>query len=152
MQWNKVRCADYNKFNLIVLEDYKLMPKDEYVYNHKGELIYFFTYNPADLPVYNSDAERILDENWLDKIHESTRPHGIFWARSEGHVNYIAPGMDCAGTPTFSHWDEDTVTQESTWNYYGSDKFEPLTVGTVIMWFGWFIYQLNNSYLTKEQK
>ncbi len=147
MGWNRIMTADYNKFNLVVNDEYKQFPKDEFVYDHNGNLLFFFNYNPADIPVYNSDAERIIDENWLDKIHASKKPHGIRWDKSEGHVSYNAPGMDCQGTPTFSHWNEDRITQEDTWNYYGHDKFEPLTVETVVKWFGWFLFQLNNSYL-----
>lgn len=149
MGWNKLRTADYNKFNLIISDEYKLLPKDEYVYNHEGKLLYFFTYNPADVPVYDSTAERILDENWLDKLHDSKQPFGIKWdSCPESHVNYSRmDGTDCVGVPTFSHWTEDYISQEDTWNYYGHDKFEPLTVGTVVKWFGWFLWQLNNVYL-----
>lgn len=148
MQWRKVMTADYNKFNLVIDDEYKSLPIDEYVHDHKGELIYFFTYNPSDIPVYNADAERIIDEEWLDKIHESKKPYGIQWGISElGHTNYNMPGADCSGVPTFCHWTEERVTQEDTWNYYGHDKFEPLTVGTVLKWFGWFLFQLQNSYL-----
>ena len=148
MQWRKVMTADYSKFNLTIDDEYKTMPSDEFVYNHKGELLFFFTYNPYDIPVYDSDAERILDDDWLDKIHASKQPYGIRWNINEqGHVNYNCKGMDCDGVPSFSHWYEDRITQKDTWEYYGPDQFEPLTVKTVTKWFGWFLYQLNNSYL-----
>lgn len=142
MGWRKVMTADYSKFNLIVDDEYKKFPSNDFVYNHKGELLFFFTYNPADIPVYDSDAERVIDEHWLDKIHESREPHGIRWS-SGGHINYSGKGMDCEGIPVFSHCTQDYVA-----DYYKDvDKFEPLTVGTVVKWFGWFLYQLNNSYL-----
>lgn len=148
MQWRRVMTADYGKFNLVIDDEYKKFPLDEFVHNHLGELLFFFTYNPADIPVYESDAERILDEDWLHKIQESKQPYGIRWRISEnGHVNYNCKGMDCDGVPTFAHWDEDRITQTDTWNYYGPDQFVPLTVSTVKMWLGWFLYQLNNSYL-----
>lgn len=147
MGWNRVMTADYNKFNLVINDEYKKLPKDEFVYDHNGNLLFFFTYNPADVPVYDSKAERIINEDWLDNLHKSKQPFGIRWENSEGHVNYNAPGMDCQGTPTFSHYTQDHVAQEDVANYYGLDKFEPLTVETVAKWFGWFLYQLKNSYL-----
>lgn len=139
--WYRVMTSDYNKFNLIILDDYKKMPPDEYVYNHEGKQLYFFTYNPADVPVYNSAT---MD---LEALHASKEPYGIIWQGSDAHTSYHMDGTDCVGCPTFTHWDEDRITQEDTWKYYGHEKFEPLTVGTVVMWFGWFLYQLNNSYL-----
>jgi hypothetical protein len=149
MAWNKVMTADYNKFNLIILDDYKQMPQDEFVYDHNGELLYFLDYNPADITIYDSSAERILDEHWLDKIHERKLPHGIKWI--EGHINYSMPGADCVGVPIFSH-----ITAEYVSEYYCNPiggypekifDFNPLTVRTVRKWFGWFLYQLENSNL-----
>lgn len=146
MSWRKLMTADYSQFNLIVDDEYKRLPSDEFVHNHKGELLFFFTYNPADIPVYDADAERILDEDWLKRVQDIGRPYGINWS-SGGHTDYSANGTDCEGVPTFTHWNEDQVTSEDTWNYYGADAFEPLTVETVNKWFGWFLFQLNNSYL-----
>lgn len=145
MQWRKVMTADYNKFNLIIDFEYKMLPKHEYVHDHEGNLLYFYTYNPADVPVYDSNAERIIDEDWLTKLHESKQPFGIRWNICEpGHINYSMPGTDCGGVPTFSH-----CTQDYFADYYFAtfNEFEPLTVDTVVKWFGWFLYQLNNSYL-----
>lgn len=150
MAWRKVMTADYNKFNLIINDEYKKFPKAEYVYRHDGELLYFLNYNPAEIAVYDSNAERIIDEYWLDKLHESKMPHGIRWG-SEGHVSYSMPCTDCDGIPIFSHLTTDYVS-----DYYCNPvggypekifDFNPLTVETVIKWFGWFLYQLNNSYL-----
>lgn len=59
MLWRKVKSADYSKFNLIVDDEYKGMPSDEYVYNHEGEQLFFFTYNPDEITIYNQTG--ILD-------------------------------------------------------------------------------------------
>lgn len=139
MQWRKVKTADYNNFSLIVDDEYKTLPSDEFVYNHKGEILYFFNYNPADVPVFDTAIFSLAE------IREKTPYYGLRW--QSGNVSYIMPGMDCDGVPTFSHWPEDRVTSDDVWNYYGPDQFKPLTVKTVVQWFGWFLWQLNNSSL-----
>lgn len=141
MQWRKVLTADYNKFNLVIDDEYKKLPKDEYVYNHEGELLYFFTYNPADIPVFQCDL--LFD---LEQTRAKNKYFGILWEHGS-HVCYNMPGTDCNGVPCFAHWDENRITQEDVWNFYGPDQFEPLTVETVTKWFGWFLFQLQNSYL-----
>lgn len=40
--------ASHSKFKLIVLDEYKAMPPDEQVHNHKGEPLFFFTYRPDE--------------------------------------------------------------------------------------------------------
>lgn len=140
-QWRNVMTADYNKFNLVINDEYKKMPSREYVHNHKGELLYYFDYNPADVPIF--DYSPVFD---LDKIHRENKYYGILWSTG-GHVNYHMPGADCDGVPSFTHWTEDRVTQKDCWNYYGGNSFAPLTVQTVTKWLGWFLWQLNNSYL-----
>ncbi len=154
MQWNRVMTSDYNEFKLTVNDEYKTFPKDEFVYNHLGELLFFMDYNPADVPVYDSKAERILDEDWLDKLHHKKQPFGIRWENDgtyTSHVNYSMPCTDCIGTPTFTHF-----TMEYVSEYYCNSRggypekihdFNPLTVGIVVKWFGWFLYQLQNSHL-----
>jgi len=150
MEWNRLRCADYSKFILIVNDEYKKLPKSEFVYNHKGELLYFFDYNPADVPIYDSVVERIFDENWLDRVHANKKPFGIRWSDST-KASYRMDGADCVGTPTFSFF-----TQEYISDYFCSSvggyperifDFNPLTVGTVVKWLGWFLWQLQNSRL-----
>src|ERR1700728_4561579 len=56
MSWYKVKCADYSKFSLTVDNEYKSFPLDEYVYNHKGERLFWRDYNPSDIPIYYSDV------------------------------------------------------------------------------------------------
>lgn len=138
--WNRVMTADYHKFNLIIDEEYKTFPPDEFVYNNKGELLYWFTINPADIPVYTYSP--LLD---FDAIRVKHRWHGTLWTEGQ-HVNYLGPGLDCAGTPTFSHFTQERVSDP----YYNLNEIEPLTVATVRHWFGWFLLNLNNSYLQKK--
>lgn len=138
LQWRKVMTADYSKFNLIVDDCYKRFHSDEFVYRYDGELLYWFKYNPADIPIYQSIPLEGFDG--LDEEYKYF--HGTKWADSE-RIYYIVSGLDCDGVPTFSHCDQDYVA-----DYYKNvDDFEPLTVGTVVKWFGWFLWQLNNSYL-----
>jgi hypothetical protein len=145
--------ADYNRFNLIVNDEYKLLPENEFVFNHKGELLYFLDYNPGDVPVYDSVAERIINEYWLDELHASKKPFGIKWSDA-GKVHYKMDGADCQGTPTFSHFTQEYVSEYFCNSIGGYPErivdFNPLTVKTVKMWFGWFLWQLNNSYLQKK--
>lgn len=146
MGWNKIKCANYNKFNLIVNDDYKIMPEDEYVYTHEGDLIYFFEYNPWDVFVHYGSCIA-QDFDW-DEIREQ---HKSFIIEHNGHRSYHMRGADCSGTPSFTHWDENRISQEDTWNYYGHESFEPLTVKKVLEWLGWFLYRLDNSYLKIEK-
>lgn len=147
LQWYKLTCADYNKFILIVNDDYKKFHKDEFVYNHKGELLYFFDYHPSNVPVFQ--WSKLFD---LDEIRSNNKQYGILWDYND-KVNYTMKGTDCVGTPTFSYF-----TQEYVSEYYCNSvggfpemihDFNPLTVSTVIKWFGWFIYQLENYRLAK---
>src|SRR5690606_11615957 len=67
MQWRNLMTADYREFNLILSEEHKAFPKDEYVYNHKGEVLFFFDYNPLDVPVFQhtflTDIKTIMENN-----------------------------------------------------------------------------------------
>jgi hypothetical protein len=56
------------------------------------------------------------------------------------------PGADCVGVPTFSHWTINDVANRVKLS--AVNDFEPLTVRTVIYWFGWLLYRLDNSHLT----
>ena len=137
MQWRRAMTADYNKFNLLVDASYRLIDPQDHVRNHKGELLYFFRYNPADVPVFQWN--KFMD---LERIRAEHKYYGILWNESN-HVNYHMDGADCDGVPTFSHWTADYVAD------YWKDviSVHPLTVETVCKWFGWFLWQLNNSQL-----
>ncbi len=142
--WRKLMTADYDKFNLLVNDEYKKFPKDEFVYRNDGELLFWFKYNPADIPIYNSIPLESISDN-VPKEHKYF--HGTRWSGSD-RIYYLAQGLDCDGVPTFSHCTADHV---AGWHQNVED-FEPLTVETVVKWFGWFLYQLNNSYLQIGKK
>lgn len=148
IQWNKLRCANYSEFKLTVVDEYEQMNKADFVYNHEGKQLYHFGYNPWDIHEhYGSCIAEGFDWDEMRRIYKD------FILVSDGglygtpHKSYHVRGADTAGTPTFTHYDEDRVTTDDTWNYYGADAFEPVTVGYVITWLGWFLYQLENSTL-----
>lgn len=132
--------ADYEKFILDTDKEYKKFPKDDFVYNHKGELLYFYTYNPADVPVFQWNP--LFD---FDAIRENNDSYGIIWNDTHGHTNYNMKGTDCDGVPTFSHNTADYIGT----HYKDINEFEPLTVETVLKWYGWILWQLNNVVLKK---
>ena len=140
-QWRKVMTADYNKFHLIISDEHKKISKSEFVHNHKGEILFFYNYNPADVPVFQWNKS--FD---LDTIRENNRQYGILWSY-DNNVNYIMKGSDCAGVPTFSHF---TASHIAT-HHKDMTEFYPLTVSTVLKWYGWFLWRLNNSYLNVEK-
>lgn len=137
MQWRKVDTADYSKFNLIIDDEFRGMPKDEYVYDHNGDQLFFFTYNPDEVPVFQYSI--LFD---LDTIREENKHYGILW-KDQGKACYNMPGTDCDGVPTFSHYTANHIAS----NYNDVDQFQLLTVETVIKWYGWFLYRLENSNL-----
>ena len=77
--------ADYNKFNLILSDEHKALPPDEFVYNHNGELLFWFNINPADIPIF--DYNRLLD---FDAIRAKHKWYGTLWTEGQ-HVNYMGP-------------------------------------------------------------
>lgn len=52
-------------------------------------------------------------------------------------------GTDCDGVPTLNFYTADYIATHSSYIHL----FEPLTVGMVKMWFGWFLWSLENSRL-----
>lgn len=141
MQWRKVMTADYNKFTLVIDEAYKRLSPDQYVYNHKGEQLFWFTTHPWDVPVFEWTPQLNLQE-----IRKTHKQYGIIWGPDSLHINYNMGGTDCDGIPCFSHYDANRVS-----GYDDVSQFEPLTVGTVNKWFGWFLFQLENSYLEAKK-
>lgn len=141
MGWYKVRCANYSEFSLVVNDEYKDFDKSEFVYNHEGELLFHFNYNPWDVFVYYGSC--IEDGFDWDELRARYKSFSI----DSGNGDWISRhwrGADCMGTPTFSHL---TIDGISNAEYKDTDQFEPLTVGYVIDWLGWFLYQLENSHL-----
>lgn len=146
MQWNNLRCANYSDFKLVVVNDYEQMDKSEFVYNHEGKQLYHFNYDPWEVHEHHGSCiAESFDWDEMRRTYKDFILVGTFDGKP--HRSYFLRGADGAGTPTFSHYDEDRVTTDDTWNYHGSDAFEPVTVGYVITWLGWFLYQLENSYL-----
>lgn len=37
MQWRSIKTADYNNFNLVIDESYKMLNDADYVYDHLGK-------------------------------------------------------------------------------------------------------------------
>lgn len=141
MSWYKVKCANYNKFSLKVLDEYSALDKSEFVYDHEGELLYHFNYNPWDVFVYHGSCiDPLFDWDYLRETYKSFSIDG----GAGGHISRHWRGTDCYGTPTFSHLTADKIVDAG---YKDLNEFEPLTVGYVIDWLGWFLYQLENSYL-----
>ena len=134
MQWRKVKCADYHKFSLTIHNDYKHMPLGAPVHDHNGEQLFFYTYNPNELPIWEYTYP--LDFSCMLKMQ------GVYTIGGKGQW-YVADGMDIDGVPVFSHYNMNHIGTHHT----DMNKFEPLTVGMVVRWFGWFLLQLDNSYL-----
>lgn len=134
-QWRKVKTADYEKFNLIISNEYKTFPKDELVYDHNGENLFWRHYNPEEIPA--------LNQYFLNYMEQKEYPP--MWK-----TDYMisAKGLDVDGVPTFSH--------QNASNIYNSKAdmtdFEPLTVEMVNYWFGWFLYKLKNNELSFLEK
>ena len=80
-------------------------------------------------------GEHILEE-FEGEMYKFTEPlsNGFHWS---------VRGFDCDGVPVFSHYSTEYIAT----NYEDISVFEPLTVKMVTMWFGWFLYQLQNSNL-----
>lgn len=126
-QWRNIKTADYNLFNLIIDDSYKSLPDDALVFNHKGELLYWIPYNPEEIELI-SGYELIAGETYYPKL----------WKTEYNH--YSATGLDCDGVPTFSHQTGSAIYAQQNWR-----EFKHLTVKTVKFWFGWFLFQLENS-------
>lgn len=142
MGWRKVMTADYDKFNLIVNDEYKLFSPDEFVYNHKGELLFWFKLLPEDVSFFDSDVIVDFDEKmeYMDTIDRTHK--NVAWKMGDRDY-FMCRGLDSDGVPTLSFYDGDYLIDRD----YNPNDFEPLTVKTVRKWFGWFLFQLKNSYL-----
>jgi hypothetical protein len=142
LQWRKVKTSDYNEFNLIIDESYKLLNDGDFVYKHDGEQLFFYSYDPCKVPILvkmgiddELSVEWKIGNNFII-CHKGTIHSPEDW------FTFRMDGTDCDGVPTFSHYDIDRVGES---NYI--TLFEPLTVGLVKKWFGWFLWSLENSRL-----
>lgn len=139
--WNKLRCANYvGEFSLQLVSDYENFDRSEFVYNSVGELLFHFNYNPWDVFVYKGSC---LDDDFSwENMREQHKSFSIL--SDDGKISHHFLGADCMGTPTFSHLTADGIVDSG---YENMNCFEPLTVGYVMDWLGWFLYQLENSKL-----
>lgn len=135
VQWRKVKTADYNNFKLIINDEYKAFPKDELVYDHNGENLFWRHYNPEEIPMLNR----------YDLVDGERPPYPPMWKTDYG--TYSAKGLDCSGVPLFSHGTANEIVKDHTRNL---KEYEPLTVEIVRWWFGWFLYQLQNNELVLD--
>lgn len=144
-QWRSIKTADYNNFRLAINESYKLLRDDDFVYNHLGKQLFFYDFNPDDIiinpniPKLDGFVPSIESTNeYLNFRHDN--PY-ILLDRGD-YKTYWCRGLDCEGVPAFTNYDIDTIVDSK--HIY---LFEPLTVGMVKRWFGWFLWQLDNSNL-----
>jgi hypothetical protein len=131
-QWRKVKTADNSKFKLIIDDEYRTFPKDELVYDHNGDNLFWRHYNPEEIPMLNQYA---LSDGEFP-------PYPPMWKTDYGM--YSAKGLDCDGVPTFSHGTADEIVKDPNRDL---NEYTPLTVEIVNWWFGWFLYQLQNNEL-----
>lgn len=131
MQWRKIKNADHSKFKLIVNEEYKTFPKDELVYDHNGENLFWRHYNPEEIPMLNRYA----------LVDGEQPPYPPMWKTD--YDMFCAKGLDVDGVPAFSHGTANEIYNSKA----DMKEFEPLTVEIVNYWFGWFLYRLQNNEL-----
>jgi hypothetical protein len=136
--WRKIKTADYNSFILVIDDEYKTLPADEYVYNHKGENLFWRDFDPEQISVLPPYILRGDDFEYPYPWKSVLEFDGII------NIHYSAPGLDCDGVPAFAHYTATDIFNGRS----DMTNFEPLTVGMVRKWFWWFLYQLNNSKLT----
>lgn len=149
-QWRKVMSANQSaeyfgeKINLSITNEHLTFDPNERVYNHKGELLFWFNYqNPEILP------KNLLNEQLLNFLRENddlVSPIKVLEIQDQPigkGFHYSVQGFDCDGIPVFSHNTQDYITTQ----YNDLSKFEVLTVGMVVKWYGWFLFQLENSIL-----
>ena len=138
-QWRKVKNADRNKFQLIIDSEYKLFDLDGFVYDHNGEQLFWFNHaDPALIKKAEPSIERAIELFSINPEYIE----GEEW-RLNGSYGYDTKGFDVDGVPVLTHY-----TLEYCARFTDITQFEPLTVGVVVKWFGWFLYQLENSNLT----
>jgi len=147
MQWRSIKTSDYNNFNLIIDESYKMLNDEDFVYNHEGEQLFFYDFKPCDIIVNpdipKSDGFQPSSENTYEYLNFRNENPYILLDKGD-YKTYWCRGLDCDGVPTLSHYTADYIVSDHTRDF---TLFEPLTVGMVKMWFGWFLWQLENSRL-----
>lgn len=139
LQWNKVKSADQiYGLDLTLLSGLEKFNTNERVYNHKGEFLFWYNHkNPESLAKWKPSVEL------MDFMHEQFE--GEFWKLQNFEIpdrlDSFVKGFDCNGTPVFSHYTQDYISIHCK----EVKDFEILTVGAVLKWYGWFIYNLKNT-------
>lgn len=137
MQWRKIKSADNSNFLLDINSEHLNFDDDEFVYNHNGEQLFWYNHHsPTALPLNYANFELLVE-----KLGEGI--NGEYWKLSEPLGKGFHPsvrGFDCDGVPVFSHYTADYIAT----HYKNIDDFIPLTVGIVKLWYGWFLYKLEN--------
>lgn len=136
-QWSIIMTADYEKFKLTVVDEYSQMPKDEFVHNHLGELLYFFKFDPNEIPVFDNYQQ--VEDN--DDVQGKQHYHYGLNHGHHHHTTFNVRGTDCYGVPCFSHYDADTIGT----HYSDPFSFTPLTVDIVTKWLVWIMFRLRNA-------
>lgn len=131
-KWRSIKTADRNGIKLIINQDYKTYSKNQMVFNHKGENLFWRNYNPELIPTLN--PHELMDGE--------QPPYPKQWKTD--YEMYSAKGLDCDGVPTFSNWTANEIIKDQTVN---QEEFTPLTVEIVNWWIGWFLYKLQNTQL-----
>lgn len=147
MQWRGIKTADYNKFTLVIDEDYKMLNDADFVYDHLGKQLFFYDFNPNDIIVnpYIPKWDGFVPSAISTDEYLNFRNNNPYILLDRGdYQTYWCRGLDCEGVPIFSHYTADYIVSDPTRDF---TVFEPLTVGMVKMWFGWFLWQLDNSRL-----
>lgn len=140
--WRKIKTSDYYPTLLTVARDYAGMKHSEYVHNHKGELLYFYAYNPNDIPLFDD-----VPHDEISRIFATTKVRGFKNTLSPGY-SYSGIGIDCDGIPTFTHYTADYLATHE----YEPFDFEVLTVKDVLIWYEWVINNLNNTTFNTQQQ
>lgn len=149
-QWRKILSADYaglmgsvsqeyggqpdhDAFMRSVDREYAGLPEEEHVYNHRGEPLFWRDFDPARIPVFEYNV--LFDLAAIQAAHPF---YAIRWT-PEGRINYSSSRLhlDCDGVPAFSHYTISYVAEHQA----AFAEYEPLTVGIVVKWFGWLLYQ-----------
>ena len=123
MSWRRLKTADYSQFELTLYDDHLSLPKDALVHNHKGEVLFFYSYNPYDMP--SKPYGYLHCENVLLRELNEDCINGLIVSENSF---YSVKGVDCDFIPTFTHYTKDYISS------YMSDLkgLEPLTVQTVV--------------------
>lgn len=134
-QWYKIKNASKIGVKLIIDDLYKHLPNDTELYNHKLKQLFFYDYKPKEiLEVAGVDASPLFGRGINFSYH--FRPSGY-------DDVFCCEGLDCDGTPAFSHYTTDHIANNARSDKYLM-SFSPLTIGMMKEWLWWWIYSMKN--------